>query len=58
MDNLKSFMLSAFSSSPAFIYAAVENINWLTITSTLVLPCVFFVLSKTIDIYLQKRKNR
>lgn len=50
-------MLSAFSSSPAFIYAAVENINWLTITSTLVLPCVFFAVSKAIDIYLQKRKK-
>ncbi|HEX8289824.1 MAG TPA: hypothetical protein VF556_17715 [Pyrinomonadaceae bacterium] len=60
MDNLKSLVVSVIPSSPAF-YVAVEFPSATTIITTIVLPVVFFILSKTVDVLVQfyfKRKGK
>jgi len=58
MDNLKSFIMSFVPSSPAF-YFAVESPSALTIITSIVLPVMFFIASKAIDVLVQIHiKNR
>jgi hypothetical protein len=60
MNDLKSLLLSAFPTVPA-VLAAVESPSVLTIITTIVLPILFFVFSKTVDVLVQiyfKRKNK
>jgi hypothetical protein len=52
MDNLKTFILSFVPSSPA-IYFAVESPTTLKIITSIVLPIVFFIVSKTVDVLVQ-----
>jgi hypothetical protein len=52
MDNLKSFVVSLVPSSPA-IYFALESPTDIRIITSIVLPIVFFIVSKTVDVLVQ-----
>lgn len=59
MDNLKHTILTAFPSFPAFVFA-VEAPSKFTIITSIILPIVFFIISKSVDVLLQlylKRKK-
>jgi hypothetical protein len=61
MNDLKTTFIAGFSAAPSFIFALAENSRFAIFTS-IVLPILFFVGSKTIDVlvqlYLQRRKNQ
>jgi uncharacterized lipoprotein YajG len=60
MSDFKSIILAMFPASPA-ILAAFDSPSTLTIVASIVLPCTFFVISKTIDVLIQlyiKRRDR
>lgn len=61
MDNLKTSIISLFPSSPAF-YFALESPTALTIITSIVLPILFFIISKTVDvavqIYFKNKKSK
>lgn len=52
-----NFFLAALSSVPA-MFAVTEAPSLLTIMSVIVLPIVFFMVGKGIDIWLQVRLSR
>jgi len=57
--DFKSHIIAAVSSSPAFL-ALIDKPSNITIVASIVLPCAFFVISKTVDVLLQlyfKRKK-
>lgn len=59
MNEFKNLIISAIFSSPA-VYIAVSSPSALTIISSIILPIVFFVVSKIVDVYIQiyvKRKK-
>lgn len=51
-DNFKNFIVSVLPSSPAF-YFAVESPSTIGIITTIVLPIIFFAISKTVDVLVQ-----
>jgi hypothetical protein len=60
MTDFKSHIIAAVSSSPIFV-ALIDNPSTLTIVASIVLPCTFFVISKTIDVLIQlyiKRRDK
>jgi hypothetical protein len=58
MHDLKSSLIALFSSSPAF-YLLTISPTALTIVASIVLPCIFFVISQIINVKLQiYLKNR
>lgn len=57
MNELKTFLITTIPSTPA-VYAALDNPQTKTILTAFVMPCVFFVLSKSIDVYLQYRREK
>jgi len=52
MDNAKTAFMTIFPSSPAF-YFAVESPSKTTILTSIVLPMVFFLISKAVDVALK-----
>ena len=52
MNDTKNILL-AWVSSVTSVFAAIETRTWITITSAIVLPVLFFTLGKTIDVLLQ-----
>jgi len=60
MTELKSSFIAGVSSAPSFVFAISEP-STLAIITSIVLPVVFFVLSKAIDvlvqIYFRRKKN-
>lgn len=60
MNDLKSLVITAIPSSPAF-YAAFSAPSTWTIITSIILPVVLFILSKTVDVLVQiyfKRKQK
>jgi hypothetical protein len=58
MHDFRSSLIALFSSSPAF-YLLTISPTALTIVASIVLPCVFFIISQVINIKLQiYLKNR
>ena len=60
MNDTKNILI-AWTSSLSSIFAAIETKTWITIISAIVLPMVFFMLGKTVDVLLQiyfKRRER
>lgn len=60
MNEFKSLIISAIPSSPA-VYFAFENPSMLTIVTSIILPVVLFICSKTVDVLVQvyfKRKGK
>lgn len=60
MNDLKAAFLTALSSAPAFVVAISTRAD-IAVISSIILPIVFFVLSKAIDVsvqlYLRRRKK-
>ena len=52
MNDLKNLTL-AWVSSTSSVFAAVEAKTWVTVTSAVVLPIIFFALGKTVDVLVQ-----
>jgi len=58
MDNFKNLMISFVPSSPAF-YFALESPSTIKIVTSIILPVLFFIASKAIDVFVQLHiKNR
>ena len=60
MNEFKSLIISAIPSSPA-VYFAFEAPSMLTVLTSIVLPILFFFVSKTVDVLVQvyfKRKGK
>ena len=52
MNDLKNLTL-AWVSSTSSVFAAVEAKTWMTVTSAVILPIIFFALGKTVDVIVQ-----
>lgn len=52
MENLKATFLSAFPTLPAFVFA-VEAPSRTSVLVTIILPILFFTVSKTVDVFMQ-----
>jgi hypothetical protein len=52
MNDTKNILL-AWISSISSVWTAIEMRTWITIISAIVLPVVFFVAGKAIDVALQ-----
>jgi hypothetical protein len=52
MNDLKSHFIAGISASPSFVFALAEP-GTLAIITSIVLPIVFFVLSKAVDVLVQ-----
>lgn len=52
MNDLKAAFLTTFSSAPAFVVAISTRAD-IAVISSIILPILFFVLSKTIDVCVQ-----
>lgn len=52
MENFKSTVLSAFPTVPAFLLA-VESPSRTSVLVTIILPILFFTVSKTVDVLMQ-----
>lgn len=50
--DVKNMLLAAFSGFPTYL-AAVETQTLITIVASIVLPCLFFLVGKAIDVGLQ-----
>jgi hypothetical protein len=57
MHELKTFLITTFPSVPAF-YAAIESPSSHSVLTALIMPCVFFAISKTVDVFVQIWKTR
>jgi hypothetical protein len=57
MNDLKNVVLAWASSSTA-IFAAVDAPTLITVLSAVVLPIIFFVVGKTVDVLLQVHFRR
>lgn len=60
MNDTKNILL-AWISSISSVWAALEVRTWITIISAIVLPILFFIAGKAIDVALQiyfKRKEK
>lgn len=59
MNDLKAALFAAVPSSPA-VFVAIEAPSTLTIVTSIVLPILLFIASKTVDVMVQiylKRKK-
>lgn len=59
MNDSKNILL-AWLSSVSPIFLAIETQTWITVVTAIILPIIFFVAGKTIDVFLQiylKRKE-
>jgi hypothetical protein len=52
MNDTKNILI-AWLSSVTCVFAAIEARTWITIVSAVVLPIIFFVCGKAIDVWLQ-----
>lgn len=52
LENLKSTILSTVHTVPAFVFA-VEAPSRNSVLITIILPILFFTVSKTVDVFLQ-----
>ena len=57
MNDTKNILL-AWVSSASSLFAAIETRTWITVTSAIVLPVMFFTLGKAIDVLLQIHLHR
>jgi len=60
MHELKTFFITTFPSVPA-VLAAVESPSARSVLTAVVMPCVFFAISKTVDVLVQiylKRRSK
>lgn len=59
-DNAVNGFIAAVSGTPAALFAFVET-SQLAMVTAVVLPCLFFLVGKTIDVivrlYLERRKK-
>ena len=60
MHDLKNILLAWISAAPAFM--AVDGGNILTVLSAIILPTIFFLLGKAVDVgvqvYFRNRRKR
>ncbi|HEX8249000.1 MAG TPA: hypothetical protein VF599_12555 [Pyrinomonadaceae bacterium] len=52
MDYFRNLIISVLPSSPAFYFAAVLP-SWFTIITSIVLPCVFFLITLAVNVWLK-----
>ena len=61
MHDLKNILLAWVSAAPTFM-AAVDGGNIMTIVSAIILPTIFFLLGKAVDVgvqvYFRNRRKR
>ena len=61
MHDLKNILLAWISAAPAFM-AAVDGGSILTVISAIILPTIFFLLGKAVDVgvqvYFRNRRKR
>ncbi|HEX9959760.1 MAG TPA: hypothetical protein VGB00_02430 [Pyrinomonadaceae bacterium] len=52
MDYFRNFFISVLPSSPAF-YFAFERPSWFTILTAVVMPCIFFMITLGVNVWLK-----